>query len=258
MRISISEIRDYIRCPLYYKIKNVDEIPYDRSVNSYFNDRFKIALVYYYSSLIEGKKKNCSLMLNRWEKIWFSEDMEAVLDEATLKEKSNEAVGLVNAFINKFGEEPVTPIASNFLYEEIFEGKENLHVTGSIDLIKILNDRTRKSETCIVMFSMSKHALDSFMVKGDLEISVASRAFRSNFKTQEDRIIVQNVRCAEDTPTIRTASDYLRAEKVIRNICNGIKNGVFYPSPNAIVCSECPYRLFCLNEKSINMGVPNV
>ena len=258
MRISISEIRDYIRCPLYYKLKNVDEIPYDRSIDSYFNDYFKLALTYFYFSLLEKKKKSFELMMNRWEILWFSEEMLQIFPEAAMKEKSNEAVSLMNSFIKKFSDEPITPIAVNFPYEAIFEGKENLHVVGKIDLIKILNDRTHKSETCIVMFSMSKHALDSFMVKNDLEMSIASYAFRSNFKTKEDRIIMQNVRCADDTPTIRTGGDYLRAEKAIRNICNGIKNGVYYPSPNAIACSSCSYKLFCLNEKSINMGGINV
>jgi len=53
---------------------------------------------------------------------------------------------------------------------------------------------------------------------------------------------------------LRTGNDYLRAEKAIRNICRGIKDGIFYPAPNAISCGTCPYKLFCLNEKSINMG----
>lgn len=252
MRISIKEIKDYIKCPLYYKLKNLDEIPFDKSINSYFKDYFKLALYFYYFSLLDKKKKSFELMMKRWEELWFSREMLDLFSEEELKKKSNEAAILMNTFFKRFSDEPITPIAVNFQYEAIFEGKEHLHVTGDIDLIKILNDRTHKSETCITMFSMSKNYPDTFMVKNDLGMSVASYAFRSNFKTQEDKITLQNISCSEDTPTIRTGNDFLRAEKAIRNICNGIKNGVFYPSPNNISCGDCPYKLFCLNEKSIN------
>jgi len=254
VRISTREIRDYIRCPLFYKLKNIDELPADKTIDSYFKDYFRLALFFFYFSLLEKKKKSFEAMIKRWEELWFSREMLEVFPEEELKQKSNEAVILMNLFFKNFADEPITPIAVNFQYEAIFEGKEHLHVTGNIDLIKILNDRTHRSETCIVMFAMSKHCPDTFMVKNDLGMSVASYAFRSNFKAQEDKMIVQNIRGSEDTPTLRTGNDYLRAEKAIRNICNGIKNGVFYPSPNAISCSDCPYRLFCLNEKSINMG----
>jgi hypothetical protein len=254
VRISIREIKDYIRCPLFYKLKNLDEIPIDKTINSYFKDYFRLALFFFYFSLLEKKKKSFELMMKRWEELWFSKEMMEMFPEEELKKKSNEAAMLMNAFFKRFSNEPITPIAVNFQYEAIFEGKEHLHVTGDIDLIKIVNDRTNRSETCIVAFSMSKSYPDIFMVKNDLGMSVASYAFRSNFKAKEDKMILQNICCAEDTPTLRTSNDYLRAEKSIRNICNGIKNGVFYPSPNAISCGDCSYKLFCLNEKSINTG----
>lgn len=254
MRISIREIRDYQKCPLYYKMKHVDEIPVDKTINEYFRDCFRLALYSYYFYIIENKKKSFEEILKRWEAIWFSSEMMEVISEADLKSKSNEAVEMFNSFFKKYGSLPVTPIAVNFSYEAIFPGADNLHVTGSIDLIQILNDRSRKSETVISSFNLSKYHADTFLTKGDLGISVSSYAFRSNFKTKEDRIIVQNILCKEDTPTLRTGSDFERAEKSIRNICRAIKGGVFYPAQSSKNCSTCPYKTFCLNEKSITTG----
>lgn len=254
MRISIREVNDYIRCPLYYKLKNIDEIPVNLDINDHFKDMFKLAIYYYYFSIIEGKSRSFEAMMKRWEELWFSREMLETFPEESIKEKSNEAVMVMTDFIKKYGGEKVTPIAVNFSYEAIFDGPENLHVTGEIDLIKILNDRTARSETCIGIFNLSKHYPDTFFIKNDLSISVASYAFRSSFKAKEDKIAVHNLRCSEDTPTLRTGGDYSRAEKAIRNIKRGIDGGIFYPSPNAISCSSCPYKMFCLNDKSINTG----
>ena len=251
MRISITEIKDYIRCPLFYKLKHIDGIMIDKTIDDYFRDYFKLALYFYYFSMIEKKPKTFDLMTKRWGELWFSSAMMDLFPEEDLKQKSNDATMIMNSFFKRYGMERVTPIAVNMQYEAIFEGKENLHVTGNIDLIKITNDRTVNSETSICNFSMSKSYPDIFLVKSNLETSVASYAFRSNFKAKEDKITINNIRCAEDTPTLRTPNDYVRAEKSIRNICIGIKNSVFYPNSNPISCSKCSYRMFCLNEKSI-------
>jgi len=254
MRVSISEINDYIKCPLYYKFKNIDEVPMDKTIDDYFREYFKLALYFYYFSLIEKNRKSFELMMKRWEELWFSDEMTAIFPIEALKEKSNEAVPLMTYFFKRYELEKMFPIAVNFKYEAIFEGKEHLHVTGDIDLIKIVDDGTRKRETQMVFFSMATRYQDQFFTKCDLGISVASYAFRSNFKEKEDKILIQNVRLEEDMPTLRTGNDFLRSEKAVRNICKGIKEGVFYPSPNNISCSTCSFKLFCLNEKSIPRG----
>jgi len=254
VRISIREIRDYVKCPLYYKLKHIDELPEDKKIDDYFRDYFKLSLYFFYFSLIEKKPKSFDLMMKRWGELWFSSDMIELFSEEQLKEKSNDAVVLMNSFIKKYGNEPITPIAVNMQYEAIFEGRENLHVTGEIDLIKVLNDRTNRRETILTKFNMSKTYPDNFLLKNNIELSISSYAFRSSFKSKEDKLLMHNVRCAEDTPTLRTGMDYSRAERSIRNICIGIREGVFYPAPSSMNCTNCSYRLFCLNDKSINMG----
>jgi len=254
VRISISDINDYIKCPLYYKLKNIDELPMDKSVDDYFKEYFKLALYFYYFSVIEKNKKSFELMMRRWEELWFSDEMFDIFPEATLKEKSNEAVPLMTYFFKRYDVEKVIPIAVNFKYETIFQGKENLHITGEIDLIKVINDGTRKRESQLIFFNMSNRYPDNFFVKADVSTAIASHAFREGFKEKEEKIVIQNVRLEEDIDIARSGADHIRAEKIVRNICKGIKEGVFYPSPNNISCSNCSFKLFCLNEKSIPRG----
>ena len=246
---------DYAKCPLYYKFKHIDCLPEDKNIDEYFREYFKLALYFFYFSIIEKKPKSFELMMKRWGELWFSNDMLEVFPEDELSKKSNEAVGLMNSFFSKYSAENSMPIAVNMQYEAIFEGEENLHVTGDIDLVKITNDRTARRETIVSQFSLSKHASDTFFLKNNIPLTIASYAFRSNFKTEESKIVVQNMRCAEDGVTFRTGMDYSRAEKAIRNICRGIKEGVFYPNPSPINCSHCSYKVFCLNERAINTGV---
>src|SRR5665213_2353861 len=204
---------DYAKCPLYYKLKNVDCLPEEKRIDEYFKEHFKLALYFFYFSIIEKKPKSFDLMMKRWGELWFSNDMLGLFSQEDLSKKSNEAVGLMNAFFNKYSAQPCTPIAVNMQYEAIFEGSENLHVTGEIDLVKIVNDRTARRETILSQFSLSKHAPDTFMLKNNIPLSVASYAFRSSFKAKEDKIISQNIRSAEDTITTRSGMDYSRAEK---------------------------------------------
>ena len=257
MRISINEIRDYQKCPLFYKLKHVDELPINKTIDDYYKDYFKLALYYYYFCVLEKKPKSFEGLMKRWEELWFSREMIELFPESELKSKSNEAVIMMSDFYKKFSGEVTTPIAVNFQYEAIFPGAENLHVTGDIDLIKVVADRTRKSETHISFFSLSSRYPDQFILKNDLGVSIASYAFRSSFKSREDKITIVSIKGSEDSPTLRTGNDFSRAERAIRNMCNGIKGGVFYPAPNMISCSKCSYKIFCLNEKSINMGVPS-
>ena len=247
---------DYVKCPLYYKLKHVDCLPEEKGIDEYFREHFKLALYFFYFSIIEQKPKSFDLMMKRWGELWFSSDMLEKFSEEELGKKSNEAVGIMNKFFNTYGLEKEVPIAVNMQYEAIFEGEENLHVTGDIDLIKVKNDRTNKRETDLVQFSLSKHLPDLFLLKNNITLSVASYAFRSSFKTKEDKLIMSNIRQGADTATLRTGMDYSRAERAIRNIVKGIQDGVFYPAPSQLTCPTCSYRLFCLNDKSINMGVP--
>lgn len=252
MRISVKEIKDYIKCPLYYKFVHVDNFPQDRSLDDCYKEYIKLSIFFYYFSLIEKKEKPLQLVLKKWESLWFSDSMQSSFQKDILDSKSNDAVIILTNFFKKIARERITPIATNLPYEIIFEGDENIHVTGDIDLIKIVNDRTRQSETQIVSLCISYHRPNHFMARNNLELSLASCAFRRDFKTKESKIVIDHVRSKEQTITSRSGGDFIRAEKIIRNIYKGINERVFYPTESKISCSYCKFKLFCINEKAIN------
>ena len=252
MRISINEITDYIKCPLMYKFMHVDRIIATKTPDEYYKEYLKLAISFYYFSMIEKKNHLFELMLRKWGSLWFNSGMVKAFKEDYLKQKSNEAVMLLTDFNKKIASERATPIAVNFPYEAVLPGIENIHITGNIDLIKILNDKTRQRETQIVFLCTSKKIPDDFMVKNRLSVTVASYVFRKTFKIKEDRIKIVGVAHKADTETMRTGGDFNRAEKIIRNICTGIANKVFYPRTTTINCANCRYKAFCINERALN------
>jgi len=228
MRLSTEEISDYIKCPLYYKFVHIDKLPLTRTLDDYYKEYIKLSIFFYYFSLIEKKTKSFETILRKWESLWFSDKMMDSFMEDQIRKKSNEGVMLLSSFYKKVEKETAVPIAVNFPYEIIFKGEENLHVTGEIDLIKIVNDRTRQRETNIVFLCMSHRHMSDIRVKTHLRLTLASYAFRENFKEKEDRIILDHILNKGDNESTRTGNDFSRAEKVIRNIDRGIKNKAFY------------------------------
>lgn len=251
MRISITEIRDYIRCPLSYKFIHINNLSNDKTLNDYYKEYLKLSIFFYYFSLIEKNPKPFEMVLKKWESLWFSSDMLSMFHREDLDRESNRVVLILTNYYKKIYEEKTTPIAVNLPYEVVFEGQENIHVTGDIDLIQIIDDRTRKRETQIVSIYTAHHRPDSFMAKNNLNLSAASYAFRKNFKTKEDKIVIDHVQSKEQTITTRSGGDFIRLEKIVRNICKGIKENIFYPTANKMFCSNCKFKLFCINEKAI-------
>lgn len=251
MRISLREIVDYVRCPLKYKFTHIDQIPVSGDGEEYYKEYLKLSIFYYYFCQLENRTGNFESILKKWESLWFSKDMTESFEEEYLKKKSNDAVVVLTNFYKKMAGEKVTPIAVNFPYEAIFQGDENIHVTGNTDLIRVVNDKTKQRETQIVSFSTSVRVLDNFAFKSDLGITLASYTFRNTFKTKEDKIKVINIKQKNDNITTRSGGDFVRLEKIVRNICRGIKSGVFYPNSNVMNCTYCKHKLFCINEKAL-------
>ena len=251
MRISVKELLDYTKCPLLFKFRHVDCLPYKKDIDDFYREIIKTSIFYYYFSMIERKIKSFESILRKWESLWFSSEMTQVFPESELRELSNKAVLTLTKFHKSISEESITPIAVNFPYDVILVGDKNIQVTGEIDLIKIIDDRTRKSETSLVFFSTARSKPDEFMLKNSISFTMASYAFRNSFKSKEDKIYINNINSQDNIYTARTGGDFSRAEKIIRNICKAIDEKIYYPNPNAFNCSGCRYKLFCINERSI-------
>lgn len=251
MRLSIDEIVDYKNCSQMYKFRHLDMLPERRTIKDYFRECLRQTISYYYYCMIDKKEKSLDNLFSRWESVWFADDTEENFTEDEIREGSNKAVELLRNFYSYNKENKVVPIAVDFKYETIFDGSPNVHVTGAIDLIKIVDDKSKDRKTDIVFFTQSRVLPDDFFSNIDIRYTMASYAFRKNFKTRENNVVACNIGKKKNTYIQNTGSDFERARKIIYNIANGMENRIFFPSDNPITCNICKYRVFCMNEKAM-------
>lgn len=251
MRLSVNEIVDYKNCPQMYKFKHVDMLPEIKTIKDHFKDCLKQTISFYYYCMIDKREKSLDNLFSRWESVWFSENIHDRFTDVEIREGSNKAVELIRNFYEYNKEERVFPIAVDFKYETIFKGNTNLHVTGEIDLIKIVDDKSKDRKTDIVFFTQSRTMPDDFFKSIDLRYTLASYAFRNNFKAKENNVVVCNVGKKQYFYVRKTGTDYERARKILYNIATGIENRIFFPSDNPITCNKCRYKVFCMSEKTM-------
>ena len=251
MRLSMQEILDYKNCPQQYKFKHVDFLPEKKELKDHFKEIIRQTMSYYYFCMIDKKEKSLNNLFSKWEQLWFCDEIEQNFKEEDIRERSNMAVNLLKNFHRYATKENVTPIAVDFKYDAMFEGVTNLHVLGTIPLIKVLNDKTKQRETNLVFFSYAQAMPDDFLSKIDLNTTVASYAFRNSFDTKESNVILCNIGKKQEIAVQKSGSDFVRARKMLYNIAAGIENRIFYPSDNRLSCSNCRFKIFCMNEKAM-------
>lgn len=251
MRLSIDEVVDYKDCPQMYKFRHVDLLPERKTIKDHFRECLKQTISYYYYCMIDKKEKSLDNLFSRWESVWFTDDIDESFTEDEVREGSNKGVELLRNFYDYNKKEKVFPVAVDFKYETVFEGNPNIHVTGTIDLIKVVNDKSRQRETDIVFFSQSRTLPDDFFCNVNMKYTLASYAFRKNFKAKESNVVACNIGKKKSAYIKKTGSDYDRARKVIYNIATGIDDRIFFPSENYVTCSRCKYKVFCMNEKAM-------
>jgi hypothetical protein len=234
-----------------YKFRHVDMLPERKTIRDHFKECLKQTISFYYYCMIDKREKSLDNLFSKWESVWFTGDIDENFSEEEVREGSNRAVELLRNFYAYNKEEKVFPVAVDFKYETIFEGSTNIHTTGTIDLIKVVNDKSRSRETDIVFFTQARTMPDDFFSSVDIRYTMASYAFRNNFKEKESNIVACNIGKKKNTYIKKTGSDYERARKIIYNIANGIENKIFFPSDNPVTCNKCKYKVFCMNEKAM-------
>ena len=251
MRLSMQEVLDYKNCPQKYKFKHIDFLPEKKDLSDHFKEIIRQTISYYYFCMIDKKEKSLSNLFSKWEQLWFCKEIEENFKEEDIRDRSNMAVNILKNFHKYAASEKVTPIAVDFRYDAMFAGEKNLHITGSIPLIKVIIDKRRGRETSLVFFSYSPNMPDDFLSQIDINVTVATYAFRKSFETKESNVLLCNIGKKQETVLQRSGSDFVRASKILFNIATGIENRIFYPSDNRLSCRKCKFKIFCMNEKAM-------
>jgi CRISPR/Cas system-associated exonuclease Cas4 (RecB family) len=199
-----------------------------------------------FHQIADGRYPNIHYMKKRWGDTWNNNrTKEDVLfdtnswrnDHRKLERKGTTAL---LALHKDFKNNPGTPILIGKEYK-VQIGKHQ--VTGVIDLVREITGPEDKPIIEILDFK-SDDRPTNLHVKGDIEVTAASMAFRKLFNYKENQITYHGILSGQQQTAVRTPKDYQLLEMAVDNVARAIEQEIFYPVLNH-KCNECPFQKHC-------------
>jgi putative RecB family exonuclease len=240
--ISVSQIKMFLRCPLQYKYRYIDNLKIPPTSSLTLGKSIHAAIEGNYSQKIETKldlpsEKVLDLFSDRWEmeaaETVFNEDEKA----GTTKD---DGIKMITVY-----HEQISPTIQPKLVEQEFNlSFENVSYTlkGIIDLVTI--------DEKIVDHKTAKRSMVDADVTSNIQLTCYSLAYRSLFGTPErelrfDVMVRTKIPKLQQISTLRTQSDIDRFLKLVGYVSKAIQSGIFYPCEDRQTCSWCSYRRIC-------------
>ena len=248
--ISFSAISSFQRCPLAFKFRYVDQIPEEVvSASLVFGGAIHSAVELHFNELMAGNPApDLDTLLDSFQVTWRERDTTEIRfnkgeDENTL---GNLAERMLGAFQKSSCATPTGRIlgVEEELRGEIVPGVPEL--LGRIDLV-VEND----DEVVVTDWKTSRsrwsadQALDNsdqLLLYSELVRSlVPGKLLRTQFlvitKTKSPSVEVHAV------PVSPARLD--RTKRTIERVWQAIETGNFFPTPNAMICTGCPFKGAC-------------
>lgn len=262
MEISVDQIHAYLHCPTKYKFEHVDKIQGQPDKSAMFKKALHQTISYFFLSAMGSHLPSLGQMKDKWASIWqdmtnASSSIENILlatsyavapTRGRTKERqpmdSQQIAGLemIHNFYHFNKNNPGNVIAVDLEYR-VPVGDVN--VTGRFELIReIVDSSDGKRYIEIVDFKTGSDSIDAFTVKHDLNLTLASYAFRNAFHSTEDRLKYHYMKSGKDVITVRRENDFNRMKAIVSGVANGIQAKALYPR-QTFMCKACPFVEMC-------------
>ena len=116
-------------------------------------------------------------------------------------------------------------------------------ITGHIELVREIEFNTRKIIE-VADFKTGNYKPDDFTLEHDLNLTVASYAFRHLYRSREDQLVYYMLKGGERFATARTSHHFEHLEQIVDQVATSIEDGHFYPR-YSYQCKSCPYQDYC-------------
>lgn len=230
LRLTETELLDYIRCPnlFYFKYRTKIPVIEKKSLGKIVRE----AIDFYYMKLLEGRAPTMETIKRKWDSLCDAEG-----NNITGKQIL-EGYGLLKLFDRYCREKKL--IVADFLssYEIAFPG--NIILTGGIGTIRLID---KKLELFVVETGTKQpdQKLLNMSIRNTLRCLAAARTFKGYDLSY---INVLHLKTLTEYRTYRSSIQYVRFEKAVQNIGNAIREEIYYPR-ESFECAKCPYKNFC-------------
>lgn len=255
MILRIKEIIDYLKCPQRHRFQWQEGMdvsvglrgsPNRWHVVEYYEHAMHQVIYSIFHQYADERYPSPHYVKQRWGSVWnkgrTKEDLisytKSWRDEIRKREKQglNALLALHSDFQNGAG----TPILIGKEYQ-IPVGNHTL--IGTLELVREVIDEEGKSIIEIVDFK-TDDKVTSLHIKGDLEVTAASYAFRHLFGHKENRIMYHGIQSRAQQYTQRDERDFELLAHVVENVARSIEADIHYPVLNSR-CYECPFQKVC-------------
>lgn len=253
MELTIDQIHTYLSCPLHYKLKYDIGIEGEKNDSIRYREAVHKCVSYFYFNIMGGRLPTAKQMKDKWVSLWaeqIKDKSEFLLGTRTLdprhvsaRQKLNmQGFELIHNFYQVNKDEPGTPIAVDHEYRVPIAG---IVVTGKFELIRETIDKSRSTRFIeIVDYKTGSDVVDPFLLNHDINISIASYAFRNLFQAKEDRLTYHYLKTGKEIHISRDEKEFDRLKRIVDGVAEGITKGHLYPR-HTFMCKVCPVKDTC-------------
>lgn len=243
MKISISELRSYRKCPLYYQFKYVDGIQEEQSISQELDEKLHRLIYYFYYRIMNKDIPHLESVKRKWNSLWYGnmDPMEYILTPKNDRsEAGHKALPMIDNFYKSNCSVPGMPLA----IEQEFTVRVGDHeVSGILELVREIQDGPRRVIE-IIDYKTGTQVPIQWNVDYDLYLSLQSYAFRTIFGAKEQRTLAHYLRSNRVFVTYRSQDHYERMASTVDQIAKSIYRGLFYPQ-ESYMCNSCYYKNYC-------------
>ena len=257
--LDIKEVVDYAGCPMLYKYRYVDRHPNKPKTISlrekYDVDLHKCIYSFFIFLKSEGKV-SLRDMKKRWADLWVGNTTTQELAYSDPKdwrdvyqEKLRSGIDAVLNFWNFYSDNPGDPIVINQRYA--LKLACGITLTGTWDLIREVEYGDVKILE-VIDFKTGDFWNNKLAAKHDMEITAASYAFRSLFRSKEDGVVYHGLTKNAAYRSTRNNDDFRALEVVVANVAKAIEQKLYYACPSD-KCNGCAYKTLCRDKLTLSI-----
>lgn len=256
MDLSFKQLKEYIQCPLMFKLKNISGLKDIENLYDHYNASLvKTIQQFYYGIMDNGSIISEDSLRQKWEHN-FCQDKAmnpqhymlkpiygSVIDtrnrirspELDLRTYTVDGWGLMQTFHRNNKENPGYPILID--HEYVIEIGED-RITGKINLVRTIDDKLQ-----LIVIDTRKFQPQSFEIDNNMDVTLQFYAFSKMFG-EIPEINYYFVKKNEFTKTVRSKTDIEKSIKVAQNILKCVKQNIYYPRQTTY-CQGCRMQDLC-------------
>ena len=256
--ITIQEIIDYSKCPMYYffKYKNKDlKTEYINLIEKYDIDIHK-ALYYSFTRVQEGSPIRIEDLKAAWGRAWVKDKRKSeliftdtLLNKDTYNERRRKGLTSLITFHKNFNKNPGFPVIINKKYN--LKISNNLTLIGSHEVIREMKDEMDKNYIEVCTFKTDEHTNNKINKQFDLKLIGSALAIKEEIQNVDFKYMMYHV----DKNNFYYMNDLDMKRNIfnttITNIYKAIYNKLYYICPSE-KCMYCTYRELCASIENIN------